>query len=171
MKGLVGDADETVLLDLLNTTPVGDSGVEDVLDPDDRAASWAVARGGRGTPAEAAHLREARDLLQQVVWGHRPASDLRPLVSGTRWEPVLDDAGLHLHFTVDDDRRLAARAVLAWGALTTDLPGRLRPCANDECRLFLLDRTRANTARWCSMAICGNRMKARRHYRRTRDLR
>ncbi|WP_285584773.1 CGNR zinc finger domain-containing protein [Actinoallomurus iriomotensis] len=27
---------------------------------------------------------------------------------------------------------------------------------------------RPNNARWCSMAVCGNRMKARRHYQRTR---
>jgi hypothetical protein len=37
-----------------------------------------------------------------------------------------------------------------------------------ECRLFLLDRSRANKARWCSMATRGNRLKARRHYERTR---
>jgi hypothetical protein len=28
---------------------------------------------------------------------------------------------------------------------------------------------KANSARWCSMAACGNRMKARRHYQRTRN--
>jgi predicted RNA-binding Zn ribbon-like protein len=48
-------------------------------------------------------------------------------------------------------------------------PGRLRACANDECRLFLIDRSKANAARWCSMAVCGNRMKARRHYQRARS--
>ena len=41
------------------------------------------------------------------------------------------------------------------------------PGENDECRLFLLDRSRAHRARWCSMAVCGNRNKvasfARRH--------
>ena len=62
----------------------------------------------------------------------------------------------------------AVRAVLAWDALRVSSPGRLRPCANTECRLFLIDRSKPNTARWCSMAICGNRMKARRHYRRAR---
>ena len=36
------------------------------------------------------------------------------------------------------------------------------------CALFLLDRSKPNTARWCSMAVCGNRMKARRHYERAR---
>ncbi|MEV6129094.1 CGNR zinc finger domain-containing protein [Streptomyces violaceusniger] len=48
------------------------------------------------------------------------------------------------------------------------MPGRLRPCENPACRLFLLDRSRANTARWCSMKTCGNRLKARRHQARAR---
>ncbi|MCF3135422.1 CGNR zinc finger domain-containing protein [Streptomyces olivochromogenes] len=47
--------------------------------------------------------------------------------------------------------------------------GGLRPCADAECRRFLLDRSRTNTARWCSMAVRGNRMKAGRHHRRTLD--
>ena len=37
-------------------------------------------------------------------------------------------------------------------ALAKQSPGRLRSCANDECRLFLIDHSKANTARWCSMA-------------------
>jgi predicted RNA-binding Zn ribbon-like protein len=172
MEDVVGREDETLLLELLNTTPVNESGVVDVLADGRHAALWAVTHGGRGSPAELARLREARDVLQGVVGGRRPAGDLGALVHGARWEPVVDDAGLELRFAVDDeDHRLAARAVLAWGMVTRELPGRLRACANDECRLFLLDRSRANTARWCSMAICGNRMKARRHYQRARDTR
>ena len=46
-----------------------------------------------------------------------------------------------------------------------------RADSNDECRLFPLDRSKANAARWCSMAVCGNRMKARRHYQRARPNR
>jgi predicted RNA-binding Zn ribbon-like protein len=71
---------------------------------------------------------------------------------------------------VAPERELAVRAVLAWDALARHSPGRLRPCANDECRLFLVDRSKANGARWCSMAVCGNRMKARRHYQRARNV-
>jgi predicted RNA-binding Zn ribbon-like protein len=48
------------------------------------------------------------------------------------------------------------------------MPGRLRACANPDCRRFLIDRSNANKARWCSMAVCGNRMKARLHYQRVR---
>ena len=72
------------------------------------------------------------------------------------------------YHVIAPDRELAIRAILAWDALARQSPGRLRPCANDECRLFLIDRSKANAARWCSMAVCGNRMKARRHYQRSR---
>jgi DNA-binding HxlR family transcriptional regulator len=66
-------------------------------------------------------------------------------------------------------RRLAVELVLAWADVKERMPGRLRPCGNPECRLFLLDRSRATTARWCSMKTCGNRLKARRHQVRTRE--
>ncbi len=59
--------------------------------------------------------------------------------------------------------------MIAWDGLRLTSPGRLRPCANTECHLFLIDRSKPNSARWCSMAMCGNRMKARRHYRRVRS--
>jgi predicted RNA-binding Zn ribbon-like protein len=48
-------------------------------------------------------------------------------------------------------------------ALRRTRPGRLRPCENPECALFLLDRSKPNKARWCSMAVCGNQNKARRY--------
>lgn len=35
-----------------------------------------------------------------------------------------------------------------------------------ECGWLFLDETRNHTRRWCSMKDCGNRAKARRHYRR-----
>ena len=72
--------------------------------------------------------------------------------------------------SVPPERALAVRAVLAWDALQRRSPGRLRPCANTECRLFLIDHSKPNSARWCSMAACGNRMKARRHYQRARGM-
>jgi hypothetical protein len=44
---------------------------------------------------------------------------------------------------VAPDRELAVRAVLAWDALAKQSRGRLRPCANDQCHLFLIDRSKA----------------------------
>ncbi|WP_406088147.1 CGNR zinc finger domain-containing protein [Streptomyces virginiae] len=45
----------------------------------------------------------------------------------------------------------------------TQTPGRIRKCANPPCPLHFLDTSRKGQRRWCSMAVCGNRAKARRH--------
>ena len=39
--------------------------------------------------------------------------------------------------------------------------GRLRSCRNERCAWAFYDRSRNLSASWCSMAICGNRMKIR----------
>jgi predicted RNA-binding Zn ribbon-like protein len=44
--------------------------------------------------------------------------------------------------------------------------GEVRECAGSSCTWLFLDRSRNRSRRWCSMATCGNRAKARRHYRR-----
>ncbi|WP_406117337.1 CGNR zinc finger domain-containing protein [Streptomyces virginiae] len=45
----------------------------------------------------------------------------------------------------------------------TQTSGRIRKCANPPCPLHFLDTSRKGQRRWCSMAVCGNRAKARRH--------
>ncbi|HEY7593895.1 MAG TPA: CGNR zinc finger domain-containing protein [Actinophytocola sp.] len=130
------------------------------------AGTWLGAHVPWSGPVPAADLREARAALQAVVRGQASPESLAPLLDGVVRRPELTADGLE--WRLDGDS-VAVRAVLAWDALRVDAPGRLRPCANDECALFLLDRSRANNARWCSMAVCGNRMKARRHYERVRN--
>ncbi len=44
--------------------------------------------------------------------------------------------------------------------------GRVRQCANPECRFLFVDDSKSGNRRWCSMASCGNRAKAHRHYAR-----
>jgi predicted RNA-binding Zn ribbon-like protein len=145
-----------VLLDLLNTTPVVDGVGSDVL-----SQSWLRERGA-GEDLDA--VRRVRDDLQKVVRGRADAAVLHGYLASVRQVPRIDDDGLH--WELDESADLAARVVLAWGEVQRDRPGRLRACANDECQLFLLDRSRGGTGRWCSMSGCGNRMKARRHYSR-----
>jgi predicted RNA-binding Zn ribbon-like protein len=159
--------DEALLLDLLNSTPVTDGRQHDLLATDQEAQAWVHAHGGEGSEREVAHLRQARDRLQEVVRGTAGADALAPLLADVRLRPEVTQHGVGWRLDVPEERRLSSRALLAWGRVQEQLPGRLRPCANDECRLFLLDRSRPNTARWCSMKACGNRLKARRHYHRT----
>jgi len=52
--------------------------------------------------------------------------------------------------------------------LTSAELGRVRECAGADCTWLFLDARRAGSRRWCSMASCGNRAKARRFYRRHR---
>ncbi|TIM06102.1 CGNR zinc finger domain-containing protein [Mesorhizobium sp.] len=58
----------------------------------------------------------------------------------------------------------AALAVSALSLLQADTVARLRICPN--CSWLFLDRSRNSSRRWCDMAVCGNRQKASRHYRR-----
>jgi predicted RNA-binding Zn ribbon-like protein len=162
-------SDEGFLLALLNTTPVVDGVPTDELGDPAKARLWLVSVGGRGTDAELRHVRGVRAALQAVVRGERPPDVLAPVLHGALLRPALTDGEITWTLRVPPDRELAVRAVLTWDALAKNSPGRLRPCANDVCQLFLIDRSKAGTARWCSMAICGNRMKARRHYQRARN--
>lgn len=54
--------------------------------------------------------------------------------------------------------------------LVSDRLHRLRGCAGEHCGWLFVDDSRNGTRRWCSMRDCGNRAKARRHYRRTRAM-
>ncbi|MER8980052.1 CGNR zinc finger domain-containing protein [Mesorhizobium sp. M0227] len=60
----------------------------------------------------------------------------------------------------------AALAVSALSLLRDDTVARLRICPN--CTWLFVDRSRNSSRLWCDMAVCGNRQKASRHYRRRR---
>jgi predicted RNA-binding Zn ribbon-like protein len=42
----------------------------------------------------------------------------------------------------------------------------VRECASETCSWLFLDTSRTRRRKWCDMSSCGNREKARRHYRR-----
>ena len=161
--------DEGLLLDLLNTTPVVDGVQRDELGEGSTARTWLQARGGSGTTKELARVRAVRAVLQGVVRGGEAPTALAPFLGSVSYRASISDEGLTWALVAAAEDRLAARALLAWDRLRATAPGRLRPCANDECELYLIDRSKANMARWCSMAVCGNRMKARRYYQRQRQ--
>jgi len=60
---------------------------------------------------------------------------------------------------------------IVWSAaelLTSGPLERVRECGGDDdtCGWLFLDTSRNGSRRWCDMRTCGNRAKARRHYRR-----
>ena len=53
--------------------------------------------------------------------------------------------------------------------LTGESAAPVRECGGAACTWLFLDHSRGRSRRWCSMASCGNRAKARRHYHRGRQ--
>jgi len=68
----------------------------------------------------------------------------------------------------------ALLAPVVWsgtGLLLGSRLARVRHCANERCLWLFLDDSKSGTRRWCSMAACGNRAKAHRHYARRKKKR
>jgi predicted RNA-binding Zn ribbon-like protein len=69
-----------------------------------------------------------------------------------------------LHFLLDPIVRSAANLLLS------DEIGRLKKCADQSCGWLFIDGSKNRSRKWCDMKDCGNRAKARRHYRRVRGV-
>src|SRR5262249_578324 len=74
-------------------------------------------------------------------------------------QPVLDPPA----------RVLALLAETAADFLAHADPGLVQKCANPACVLYFCDTSKNHTRRWCSMQVCGNRMKVAAHQRRARS--
>lgn len=61
----------------------------------------------------------------------------------------------------------AALAVSALSLVAGDAWRKIRICPN--CNWLFIDRSRNGSRLWCDMAVCGNRQKAKRHYRRRKQ--
>jgi predicted RNA-binding Zn ribbon-like protein len=66
------------------------------------------------------------------------------------------------------DRTIAAVLAITAHAMIDGSWGRLKVCPGEDCGWAFYDTSRNQSSRWCSMAVCGGRAKARTHYRRHR---
>ena len=72
----------------------------------------------------------------------------------------------HVGDPIDDALARLADPIVA--EISGGHPERLRICASDTCRWVFYDDSPTARRRWCSMASCGNRAKAKRHRERLR---
>ncbi|MFD5078097.1 CGNR zinc finger domain-containing protein [Streptomyces sp. NPDC058371] len=165
---------EPVSLDLLNTRWMREGAVQDLLTGTEGLAVW-LAANGLDAPADEPtlrHVRQARDALRAAVDGS--------LAEGAeRIDAVLAHGRVRVTLTTAGPGESAEFADPAWGPawlaarnyleLLTAAPDRIRRCAHGSCILHFFDTSRNGTRRWCSMAACGNRAKASRHYARTKE--
>jgi predicted RNA-binding Zn ribbon-like protein len=160
--------DEDLLLALLNSAPVIDGTPTDTL-AGAKGEEFIARFGGTGSTAERTHIRKMRGCLHDAIRGRDDAPQhLASALDDTVLVPEVTHHGLNWELRTHPDKKISARAAIAWSRVLEEAPGRLRACANDDCNLFLIDRSRPGTAKWCSMATCGNRMKARAHANRKR---
>ena len=66
------------------------------------------------------------------------------------------------------DGALAQLAAIVIDAMHDGTWRRLKPCHNHICRWLFYDHSTDRSGTWCSMAVCGNRLKARAYRRRHR---
>jgi predicted RNA-binding Zn ribbon-like protein len=103
----------------------------------------------------------ADDLARLDRLAHE-ASKRRALIpsgNGATWERQADEGEL--------DSMLWPVVEAAALLLTSDRVARIRVCEGENCSRLFIDNSRRQNRRWCDMATCGNRAKARRHYART----
>jgi predicted RNA-binding Zn ribbon-like protein len=72
-------------------------------------------------------------------------------------------------YAFDHAQRMAENTLLgplAWSMidfLRTGPTGRVKQCPGPDCGWLFLDQSKNNSRRWCDMAVCGNRFKAKQH--------
>ena len=89
--------------------------------------------------------------------------EVAPSAGGFEWTWVLDEDEL--------DRVLWPIVGSAANLLTSAELGRVRQCARRGCDWLFVDLSKNQSRRWCSMELCGSRVKSRRYYRRRKQKR
>lgn len=113
--------------------------------------------------AAAIELREAiYALMQARMSGDELPTDAVDTVNDVAAEPPIairiTDTGSHRYGTPHQAYSTLAREAIAIASGPD--AALLRECGRPECTQIYVDRSRGHRREWCSMATCGNRMKA-----------
>ncbi len=113
----------------------------------------AIANGGEPGRADLVALNGAlRPALSRL--------EVVPSGDGFAWRSTLDGDDL--------DGMLWPVARSAADLITSEDLERVRQCARDGCDWLFVDTSKNHSRRWCSMDMCGSRVKAKRYYQRKR---
>lgn len=170
-RPLVG---EPLALDLVNTEWLDQDGRHDLLADPAGLAVWleATGRDGAADVGALGALRAARAAIRAVVDdAGDPAAQaaLNAVLARGEWVERLGRDGPERAPATREHWELAWQAAANLLELLREGPERIRRCSGHDCLLAFHDTSRSGRRQWCSMAVCGNREKARRHYARTRQ--
>ncbi|MBA4866834.1 CGNR zinc finger domain-containing protein [Streptomyces sp. PSKA54] len=170
---------EPLALDLLNTLWLEHGRQEDLLGSPTGLRVWLAGHGlADRFSADAASLEAvlaAREALAAAVTAPGSPSAARQV------DEILGHGRIRPTLTAEGPGETTEFEDPAWGAawtaahdylrLLATAPDRIRLCDQPDCIRYFLDTSRNGARRWCSMALCGNRAKAARHYARARSTR
>lgn len=130
------------------------------------------------TTEAAARARRVREALRMLLLANH---DDEPLdhTAIARLNAAAGDAALMLRFEEDGSSKLLPQAsgpdgalgrllAIVFSAMQHETWKRLKVCKRDRCRRAFYDHSKNHSSKWCSMAVCGNREKARAYRRRKR---
>lgn len=163
-------------LDFLNTLYGVGEEHRDVISDDASVVAWlntvgvpvAVEKPPRGLAKQALALRtEIKQLLEAAKAGGAGDASLLnvTLREGQPFQTLAwhESAG---HFAWEATPRDTSSASLLYpvaldmaNLLAGDELAAVRECEAHDCTLLFVDTTKSRRRRWCSMAMCGNRMK------------
>jgi predicted RNA-binding Zn ribbon-like protein len=144
----------------------------ELLGSPEALASWLHGRGlvkakATATNADLQRARDLREGLRELLIAkreHQHASLTSTVEVGVKLAP--DNAAIHPASTTVR----AALDLILMQAAAAQLDGswqRLKACR--ECSWAFYDHSRNQAGSWCSMKVCGGRVKQRTHYERTRQ--
>jgi predicted RNA-binding Zn ribbon-like protein len=164
----------------VNTVDMQD-GPEELSDPNTLGA-WLVAHelmesGQTVTEADLKHAIAVREAIRGVI-GANSGGRVYPLDVATLNEAAAASR-LRARFGAGGKARLEPEAggvagamgrmvAALFAAMANEDWSRLKLCGSERCRWAFYDRSRNHSSRWCTMASCGNRQKARRFRQRAK---
>jgi predicted RNA-binding Zn ribbon-like protein len=144
----------------------------------ERGFAEAGARVGGADLDRALDLREALRALALANHDDAPAPASETVLDRIALA-VAPRAGLTPRFAAGADRlevagsgpdaALALVLGVVFAARADGTWRRMKACPHEHCGWVFFDRSRNRSAQWCSMRLCGNRMKAARHRVRAAD--
>jgi predicted RNA-binding Zn ribbon-like protein len=170
--------DLELVREFVNTLNI-ERGVDELADPS-ALERWLRTRGlvrGGSRPGEAELVaaRRLREAIRTLLLGNNGVSvrkEAALVVTRTAARgglaPVFDlDGNARLEPAASGvDGALGRVVALVAEAMADGTWTRLKACRADDCRWAFYDHARNRSRQWCSMAVCGNRTKARTYRRR-----
>jgi predicted RNA-binding Zn ribbon-like protein len=185
------------ILDFLNTRPVLEGKPTELLSDTQALARWLAASGLITASKARAILRPRRDLpageelLKKLIefrerlraavmrlQAGRSVSD--PFVSEVNWllkkhpcrvtlRRQMNSLERAVVFELSQPEDVWAPIAAATAELLSDIPpSRIRRCEGESCVLHFYDTSKKGSRRWCSMNICGNKLKVAAYQQRNR---